>query len=717
MPGAYWRASLNPIRRYLPVGLCALCLLPPAICAQDEPVDGDADSTDRVEIVFGDGQLQADSSHFFTDDQGQPVIRLANALYRSGLWQFSVDELLAWPDEQRLTANAVRFRYGDNATGSAETLRAHVEDSDGEDSDEQVQKLDLEQFTIAFCDTTEGGPGWSLAGRNLQMNTDEQLARIHGLSMRVLGVKLPGPPIARLPLDGRSVSGLLAPEIRLNIDDELDIVMPFLLTLGKAADLTLSPRQLGSLGPGLESELRYLTGHQSGNLVTVNLDTGDGRWRANAWSHRARWGNWKLDLKYADIDDESFLSRYGLASVSIPEVSGLYPQMLGLSWSSSLLDFQILSQRLYGPTGGRLGDHSRELDLRLHLADNTGPWAWQVHLEGGRYGWTGDELFSVETDRPLGAAESISRFYATGEINWRQRKSWGSFELGAQLARSDQEGNYQQSGTLQLDSSLDFRSGQLQLKPRLQLRATTFEAGGGPLQNIDSSLLSATAVSLWDEPVTGGDLVPSRNRATLGADLIGFGEVWQFRLGGAIARYSQTPDQALLNRLTPSPPAGPYRTEVLEWELQGGAGALKHRWLARLGNSDGGVNDRNDMHTLSWQMDGPFGQVSLRWSERQRGAGRNGRLRFIGSSLSARMTDHWKLSLTRSQDLQSDRAIFSSLAVHYENCCLAVGLSFSEGLYTRYSLATERQWLNWHDLPIAEWSNTVFSFRLKTGTH
>ena len=545
--------------RLLPALLLALCAVAGAQNQEAEQEVENASLAD-IRLDFAGGVLAASGSEVRTNSDGDRQWLLHDATYERAPWRFSADEISAVPDTGRLDATGVVFFYGDTVNGHADGL--HLE-SVGDDAD----KVHLRQFDLSFCAGEETGPGWSLTGGQLQIDERSNLATARRMSLRVLGVPLPGPPVARLRLDGGSATGFLAPILAVNNDDELDVALPFLWAWGRAADWTLTPRVLGSAGSGLESQLRYLLPAHNGVLSTAYLQGEDESWRALHWRHDWRRGDWHLNLDYADVPDADFLSRHGLASVHIGSFYGHYPRKLSATWRGDSAWVELLSQSFQGPEGGGWGDHVREAELRLGWVDRSGPWGWNLRLERGRYGRVGSDLYfgAEQLDRSLGAPDTVARLDLSGRLDWRWRAPWGWIAGRGTVRQSDQAQGWQRSLGAQFDAGLRFVNDLWQVEPRLNYRLVNFSASDAALQNLDSSLLAASVLSLWGEPVAGGDLVSARNRLTVGVDLwrpLGFapaagraierassGGAWQLRAGLALSHYAAPPKKALAAQL------------------------------------------------------------------------------------------------------------------------------------------------------------------------
>lgn len=695
----------------------------------------------QIRLEFGDGWLQAESGRLTVDDAGNNLWLLKQATYSIPPWRLQAEQLLAKPAERQFSATNIRFEYGETVQGSARKVIVVLENVE--------PQVTLEDFLLAFCAPDGKGPGWGFKGQQLELAADAQssLATVKGVSFRLFGVTLPGPPLARLPLDGTSIAGMLPPVIKRSGSSDLDLSIPVLFTFGSALDWTLTPRLIANVGEGVESELRYILPTQQGRMSLGVLEEDDLSWQAWHWGHQAQWGNWGLHLDYAAGAKAGFPFPHQFTTISIPISSGYYQQQLELSWRQDANYIELRSQRLEDAFSANRGDYSRGLELRMRWGEHRGDLLWMLTMEAGRYLLSGSELFFALDwpDRPLGASDPVHRMFSVASVKWRPDATWGWLQLSgsaqfnawdyraapvwvndadelsdeammvtgelASPGSPNSEGdNWQRSLTLQLDAGLRLVAGAVQLQPRLQYRQVDFRSRG-VLQNLDSALLPISYFSIWEAPVSGGDLLPSRDRLTAGIDLHAPLASWQLRGTWAQVHYGATAVDSLLAKVEPNLLQS-ERAQLLELQLSGGR-QVRQQLTMRFSQ---GQRDYDDMQMIAWQLSAGFGSVSLLRSQRKQGAGPNNLpLDAITASLKTKLPGGWRLELAASEDLNNGRRIRESVSVGYENCCIALGISGKNFLTTDIPAADDETWLNWHNLPLLPVSTIAFRFQLKTG--
>jgi len=137
--------------------------------------------------------------------------------------------------------------------------------------------LELVDARLSLCDCPSGGaPSWQLRARGASVTPGRRVELtwpVLYVTPRFLGLSKPVPVLAvpwlSLPLSDRE-SGLLAPQIGYDGTSGLSVELPWFQTMGRSADLTVSPRYaFGTVwpdtrhevvrGPGGSIELRWAT--------------------------------------------------------------------------------------------------------------------------------------------------------------------------------------------------------------------------------------------------------------------------------------------------------------------------------------------------------------------------------------------------------------------------------------------------------------------------
>ncbi|TVQ87395.1 MAG: LPS-assembly protein LptD [Deltaproteobacteria bacterium] len=172
--------------------------------------------------------------------------------------------------------------------------------------DLQAQTLRLDEARLRPC-ACDGPEPWGVRAAAIEI--DERVARPRGAKLEVLG--RPILPLPALPVPLARRSGLLPPEL-LTSQDGLIVRAPAYLTLGEAADLTLTPELRTLRGPRLSTEARYAL---IGGGGEVRLEGAHDRLRQKArgavrWEHRAEHAPVRTATSLAMISDPLYWRDY-----------------------------------------------------------------------------------------------------------------------------------------------------------------------------------------------------------------------------------------------------------------------------------------------------------------------------------------------------------------------------------------------------------------------
>lgn len=174
----------------------------------------------------------------------------------------------------------------------------------------------LEGEGVSFTTCTCERPAWSVSAREVRVTLDE-VATFRGAWISICEQPVLPVPAGRLSLSDRK-SGLLAPSLGFG-EDGLVLAQPLYLTLGPAADLTLSPELRSARSARLLTELRYALADGRGATRAV----GGWDWESAAArgaldvQHQQRAGRaslgvdalWWSDLDYGADYGDSWFSR------------------------------------------------------------------------------------------------------------------------------------------------------------------------------------------------------------------------------------------------------------------------------------------------------------------------------------------------------------------------------------------------------------------------
>lgn len=245
----------------------------------------------------------------------------------------------------------------------------------------------LEGAQVRFTTCTCARPPWAVEAREVRVRLDD-VASFTGGWIAICDLKVIPVPAGRFPLAERR-SGLLMPQLGYG-EDGLLLGQPVYLTLGPAADWTLTPELRSARSLRLLSELRYaLPEAQGGELAlaagwdtqterargAMRLDHSSARGPLRAGADVVVWS----DVAYGEDYGDSFLARQAPWTEALLH-AGLGPLRLE---TDSFQGEDALGQRPLGvvlAAARPLGPVSTRVEARLdHFSDGEDP----RQLDGG----------------------------------------------------------------------------------------------------------------------------------------------------------------------------------------------------------------------------------------------------------------------------------------------------------------------------------------------
>ncbi len=284
-----------------------------------QPIVAEADSTryDQESIVTLEGNvnLRQASRQFKSDKvtldkesnqagfEGHTVIREPGILIIG-------DRGTAQMDSGRASVeNATYVIHGSKLRGQASSVVRNEDTT-----------MDLTNATYTYCPPED--EGWLLSGKSFKLNPATGFGTVRDATVRVQGLPILYTPYLYFPIDDRRQSGFLYPSFSSGSDNGLDISIPYYLNLAPNYDATITPRLLSKRGLLLETEARYLTEHNKGELGVAGIAGKDSlkdenpnydekRWLVN-WRHNTKLtSRWDIQVDYANASDKDYLDDFG----------------------------------------------------------------------------------------------------------------------------------------------------------------------------------------------------------------------------------------------------------------------------------------------------------------------------------------------------------------------------------------------------------------------
>jgi LPS-assembly protein len=167
-------------------------------------------------------------------------------------------------------------------------------------------------------------PLWEIRARRVIHDQLERQLYFDGASFRVMGMPIAYLPRLRLPDPTlERTTGLLTPSLRVNDDTGTHLQMPYFITLGDHADVTLTP-WIG-IGQTRTVELRYRHAFRNGEievngaLSRDDILPGETRGYILAYGQFDLPHDYTLDLAIEGVTDRGYLTTYGFPDTDLLE--------------------------------------------------------------------------------------------------------------------------------------------------------------------------------------------------------------------------------------------------------------------------------------------------------------------------------------------------------------------------------------------------------------
>jgi len=217
-------------------------------------------------------------------------------------------------DLGRVRFEGAEFSLGSsNARGAAEELEIN-----------QSGTLILGGVEYTTC--PPGSEDWLLQGKSIKLDTREGIGTAKGMKLRFKGVPILYLPYISFPISDARKSGLLTPEIGSSGRSGNELRVPYYWNIAPNYDATITPRLLTSRGMQLETQFRYLTVKNEGQITADYLPNDEildrARHQVNL-THRTNFGSgWRNRINYRAVSDGQYFEDLG-GSLSVSSITHL----------------------------------------------------------------------------------------------------------------------------------------------------------------------------------------------------------------------------------------------------------------------------------------------------------------------------------------------------------------------------------------------------------
>ncbi len=167
------------------------------------------------------------------------------------------------------------------------------------------------QATYTSClPDGSGAPAWLLSSSSVALDFASNEGVATGAVLRFYGVPILAGPRISFPLSDERKSGWLPPLVAVDNKSGVTIAPPYYWNIAPNVDATLTPTIRTRRGVGLNSELRYQLGRQSGrvslNLLPYDRQTGSSRYALGITHDAELAGNLGIGLRVRRVSDDNF---------------------------------------------------------------------------------------------------------------------------------------------------------------------------------------------------------------------------------------------------------------------------------------------------------------------------------------------------------------------------------------------------------------------------
>lgn len=600
-----------------------------------------------VIIAKDDTRLSADQATY--EQQTQQVTAQGNVYFIS--------------DGLELRSQKISFNLA-TSTGEIEQADYRFSNADGRGSSEKLSREanGVARLTDASYTTCPlGNDSWSMHAKNIELDQQKQVGTARNLSLKIKDTTVAYLPYFSFPLNENRKSGFLTPTFATDDNSGVNISIPYYWNLAPNYDLTLTTNYLSERGIKLDSEFRYLSAKQQGELqydfLPDDQDYGANRYFFSLDYERKLDDDSQLTLNAKGVSDNDYFEDLGtsLESSSIVNLERTlrYTTQRG-DWSVTALaqDFQVLDDSSEA--------HARLPQLNLH---------WQPVSAQDSVQWSvnGEYTFFTNSSSDDGqrfdlVAGAQKRFandfsYVTPAVKFRHTSYQQDQSAVSTINRS--------LPTVSVDSGLFFerqlKDGTLTqtLEPRVYYTYTPFR-DQSDINIFDSSEKTLSYSQLFsDNRFTGKDRIEDANRlSTSLTTRFQNNETGREVFRASVGQIYHFDDR----RVTlpgESPESGGRSELVLEaaGELNASTRLIS---TAFIDTSDGSF---------------PASQIKINYKDQKERVlnlsynQRDNDYESAHVSFATPVTKKWKLAAGHEYDLRNERTLESVIGLEYRDCC------------------------------------------------
>ncbi len=574
----------------------------------------------------------------------------------------------------------------------------------------------MENGTFTTC--LPGNNSWSVAGSEVIIDREEEVAEIWHARFKVGDVPIFYSPYMQLPIGNKRRSGFLIPTGSYSSNDGLEFSLPYYWNIAPNYDATITPQFMTHRGVKLNNEFRYLIAPGTGTVAFdfLNHDRAyikdkergkredrdsDDRWLFY-WRHSGTYaGHWNFSSDYTKVSDPSYFTDFSSQYGSTTDGYATQKFSAGYSdtnWNAKVThkQFQIFADN----PNKRAYKAEPQVDFNYYK-NNLGAFDVHTYAQAARF-------TSVGKNNP-----DATRLHIEPEVNLPLSNGWANMNNSIKLYATHYDQDIPRSNTdksleknvtrvlpmFKSDAKVVFERDLFQgsdfvqtLEPRVQYLYIPYKDQDN-INNFDSSLLQSDYSGLFRDRIYSGlDRIASANQFTTGVTTRVYDDALAERFNFSVGQiyYFERPRAGNSNRpIDDKSNTGSllWATDSMwriddNWGLRGGLQYDRRLGNVTMGNAVAEYRlDADRLVQLNYRfVDRDYIQATFRdlnqlgenqeLPEYQRGISQ------VGAVVSWPLSERWGFVGSYYYDTKQQQPASQLVGLQYNTCCWAVNLGY-----------------------------------------
>ncbi|WP_371376251.1 LPS-assembly protein LptD [Thalassotalea aquiviva] len=257
----------------------------------------------NVKMANGQNIIQTDE--IFIDRVANQISSKGNTQFQSDTITINADNLHANNDTKQIVMSGTEYRLN-NAPGKGGAKRLEINE----------KGLSLAGASYTACQ--EEVPDWKISASKINLSTEDNEGEAWNTVFRVKDIPVFYLPYINFPLSDQRKTGFLYPQISTSSNSGFELKTPFYWNIAPNMDATITPYYMSKRGTQLQTELRYLTGQQYGQLNVEYLEQDDELVNNDEPRYLSRFqhmgtisDNFRVFIDFSDVSDDNYLVDIG----------------------------------------------------------------------------------------------------------------------------------------------------------------------------------------------------------------------------------------------------------------------------------------------------------------------------------------------------------------------------------------------------------------------